>query len=75
MSILDAQPSSLQAEKAKKYIWVAYERRYPYLPIAVADTAQELAREVGVTYNTVVSAIAHHKSGRSKKSRYCKVEI
>lgn len=33
------------------YVWVAYQSRSPYLPVAVADTAAELARSVSTLAN------------------------
>lgn len=44
------------------------------LPVAVADTAAELARIVGSNENTIRSAICHYEKGRRNKSIYHKVE-
>ena len=40
------------------------------LPLAIADTKSELARIVGVSPNTIASAISAVKHGRAKRSRY-----
>ena len=44
------------------------------LPVAIADTAPELARMVGTTENSIRSWISHSKNG-GYRSPYCKVEI
>lgn len=36
-----------------------YDKVYPYLPLAVADSKSELARMLGVSLNTVVSSFSH----------------
>lgn len=45
------------------------------LPVAVADSSGELAKIVGVSRNSILSAISHVKAGRKKKSRYVSVEV
>ncbi len=57
------------------YVWVGYEKKPPYLPCAVADSAGELARLMGVTENTVRAAWCHYQAGKLPKSRYHKVRI
>lgn len=44
------------------------------LPVAVARTAEELAKMVGRSSNSISSAI-HHARTRGYKSRYVKVEV
>lgn len=44
------------------------------LPLAVADSAAELARITGKRENTIYSAICHAKNG-NRKSIYHKIEI
>lgn len=45
------------------------------LPLAVGNTAEELAKIVGTTTNAVLSGISHAKRGRGFGfSRYVKVE-
>lgn len=53
----------------KGHVYVRYSRKHPYLPIAIADTAKELARMLGVTENTVYSSIT------KKHGTYAKVYI
>lgn len=43
------------------------------LPIAVADTAQELARMLGVTANTIYSQMSHAKA-HGRWCAYVKIE-
>ena len=45
------------------------------LPIAIADSVQELARITGSNENTISSALSHAKTKRRKKSIYQAVEI
>lgn len=40
-------------------LYVKYDKVYPYLPLAVADSKSELARMLGVSLNTVVSSFSH----------------
>lgn len=54
-------------------IWIAYGKRPPYLPVAVADTVDELAEMMGTSRNTVYSTWSKYKAGKLKKCRYCKV--
>lgn len=56
-------------------VYVAYSKKYPYLPIAVADTPAELAKLIGVHRNNILSPISRLKSGKLKSSRYHRVEI
>ena len=44
------------------------------LPLAIADSASELARMVGVSPNTIKSATSAVKHGRVKRSRYIYVD-
>lgn len=44
------------------------------LPIAVARSAQELERLLGLGKGTVSSHISHAKSRRRKRQRYFKIE-
>ena len=45
------------------------------LPLAVADSAPELAAMIGRNVNTIYSGISHEQHGRIKRSIYKKVEI
>lgn len=44
------------------------------LPVAVAESAVELARICGVKRNTIYTSMQHVKDGSSGKSRYICVE-
>jgi len=59
----------------KDYVWVGYDRKPPYLPCAVADSASELAREMGTSMNYVLSTWCHYLKGRRKTSRFHKVMV
>lgn len=50
-------------------VYVKYNAKPPYLPVALGDTKRELAQLLGVTANTVYSAYSH------KRSTYQVVEI
>lgn len=58
-------------------IWVAYDKSDKRLPIAFADTAQELARICGVTLGTVTStAYRYRKKGRKRtEALFARVEV
>ena len=45
------------------------------LPEAVAESAQELATMLNVTRGSIETAVSHYKAGRTKWSRYRKIEI
>ena len=53
----------------KKYLWLLVTKDKYELPLAVADTANELARMTGTTKNNIVSQI----SRGNKKSMYRRV--
>ena len=44
------------------------------LPVAIADSPEQLAKICGTTSGTMRSFISHEKAGR-KKSKYKRVEI
>lgn len=50
-------------------VFVKYDSKEPYLPVAVADSKSELARLLGVTLNSIVSSYAH------KRGTYAVVDI
>lgn len=44
-------------------VFVKYDTRPPHLPVAVADTKEELAMMLGVSINSVRSSFSHgHKT-------------
>lgn len=59
----------------KQYIWVAYSRRQPFLPVAVADTMDEIAQLTGATKSGVRSAWWYYTTGKRKFSRFHKVRV
>lgn len=40
-------------------VYVKYDRCKPHLPIAIADTKEELAKMVGMSLNTIRSSLSH----------------
>lgn len=56
-------------------VWILVTKDEFELPVAIADTAKELARICGVSNRTIISGALRSKSGKVKKSRYIKVEI
>jgi hypothetical protein len=50
-------------------VFIKYDSKEPYLPVAVAESKSELARILGVTLNSVISSYAH------KRSTYAVVDI
>ena len=45
------------------------------LPEIIADSADELAKKLGVNVNTIYSSISHARKRKSKRSMYQKVVI
>ena len=56
-------------------IYMAVDSDEYELPYAVADTAEELARLCGVKKNTVISSISQLRRGKTKSSRYLRIEV
>lgn len=50
-------------------LYVKYDRKPPYLPVAVADSKKELAQMLGVTFHSVLSSYYH------KRSTFVEIEI
>ncbi|MBQ0113293.1 MAG: hypothetical protein KBT03_09210 [Bacteroidales bacterium] len=60
----------------KKCLWLLVTTDKYELPLAVCDTAMELARIVGTSENTIYSAVCHfNKNRKIKTCRYRKVVI
>lgn len=57
------------------FVWMKVTRDKYELPIAVADSASELAKMCGVSEQSVLSAICRKKAGKLKKTTYFKIEI
>lgn len=66
---------SRKRHKPRKYIWVAYQKDPPGLPIAVADTSTELAEILGVSQSTVMTSTMNGRRNRFKHDIYAKVEV
>lgn len=66
---------SRKRHKPRKYIWVAYQKDPPGLPIAVADTSTELAEILGVSQSTVTTSTMNGRRNRFKHDIYAKVEV
>lgn len=56
-------------------IWIEVTQDEYELPVAVADTARELAEIVGTTTNNIISQCSHRRKGRLKSSRFRMIEI
>ena len=59
----------------KMILYIMVTRDKYELPLAVDDTAAELARMVGVTTNAVLSGISKARKGKLKKAKYIRVEV
>lgn len=57
----------------KKIVWMKVTHDKYELPVAVADTAEELAKICGTTKNCICSSMSHAKNGRKKWTPYVKV--
>ena len=60
---------------SRPYVWVAYQKEKPYLPIAVADTSVELAETLGISENNIRSVVSKHRHGKIKRPRYMCVYV
>lgn len=56
-----AMPAYRPIGRREMIIWMEVTKDEYELPIAVADTAQELAKMCGTTANNVMSSASHHK--------------
>lgn len=59
----------------ERYVWVAYQSEYPYLPIAIAGSSVDLADIIGVDRSTVSSTWYKFRHGVLKNTRFWKVEV
>lgn len=66
-------------KRKKKCVWMAVSEEPPYLPIAVADTAEELAQIVGVHPGTVIQQNSKWENGKVQNKnafrKYYKFDI
>ena len=58
-----------------QYVRIAYDRVAPFLPIAVADSAQELADAVGVSRSAVYSTASRFRAGKITRPGYACVRV
>lgn len=56
-------------------LWMMVSKDKYELPLAVADSAPQLAEMVGVSVNSIFSSYSCYIHGKHKFSRYRKVEI
>ena len=61
--------------KKKNYLFLRITQDKYQLPLAVAGSVRELARMIGVSRNTIASAICHSERQHWKKSAYVRVEV
>lgn len=59
----------------KRSLWVCITNDKYELPVAVADTAAELARICHTTSNSIYSELSQFETGKRKSSKYRKVII
>ena len=62
-------------KRKKAIVWMAVSQDKLSLPVAIADTAKELAELLGTTENNVKSSASKSKHGVYKNSRYIAVRI
>lgn len=72
---MDNLGSSAECAELLRYVWVAYSNKPPYLPVAVADTAKELAAIIGVSCSNVRGCWMRYHRGKLRQTRYHKVTI
>ena len=56
-----------------KYLWLAVETDKYELPLAVADTAEELGMMFGVKKNSIINCVLRGRSGRENGYKYIRV--
>lgn len=59
----------------ERYVWIAYQSKYPYLPIAIAGSSVELADIMGIDRSTVSTTWYKFRRGVLKNSRFWKVDV
>ena len=57
----------------KPYLWICVEADEYELPLAVADTATELAKMLGVTKTSIENCVSKECDGSISGKRYKKV--
>lgn len=67
--------SCMQQHNTADYVWVAYDSSKERLPIAIATTAGELGRMLGIQPVRIQSSWWNYKNGNLKTARFAKVYI
>ena len=62
-------------ERKGRNVWMKVTDDEIELPVAVADTAAELAKMLHVSENSIYSSMSHQTRGHRKKTPYRKVRI
>ena len=58
-----------------EYVWMKVTEDEYEFPVAIADSARELARILGIKTNSIYSRISHVRYGRNQYTTYKKVRI
>lgn len=53
-----------------EFIWIGYSEEPPYLPVAVADSARQLAQLMGTTKGAIYSSWCRYRAGKHQTCRY-----
>lgn len=60
---------------AYEVVWVGYAKEPPHLPVCVAKTPEEVAKEMGVSVSTVISTWTYFHKRKRKYARFARVFI
>lgn len=61
--------------KNDQFIYMEITRDKYELPVAVADSAKELANLRGVKFRSIHSCISLHEAGKLKTSKYIRIKV
>ena len=59
----------------KEYLWLAVTPDQYELPLAVADTAEQLAEMFGLTRGSVINLVSKNAPGSRSGRKFIKVEV
>lgn len=59
----------------KEYLWLAVTPDQYELPLAVADTAEQLAAMFGLTRGSVINLVSKNAPGTMSGRKFVKVEV
>ena len=62
-------------KRKPQYVWLLITTDKYELPLAIADTAVELAGMLGVSPHSIVSCYSRFTTGKLKSCKYRKVKI